>query len=97
VVEAVFEVAARKRVVLNQFEMGLLAEKLSRVAGDPREGLEGAELARQWIQAVQAGDWGGPIPLEGSAAEAVRRVLHAYYSQNTGPSGLGSLHDALDG
>lgn len=97
VVEAVFEVAARKRVVLSQPEFSMLGEKLCRSAADTSsDDPEGAQLAAQWIQAVQAGGWGGPIPLEGSTARAVHRVLHTAYFRDADPGGLGSLYNALD-
>jgi hypothetical protein len=90
-----FELRARGRVVVSNSEFCVLGERLARLAADSTPGAsEGARLVGQWIEAVQSGEWDGPIPLSGRTAEAVRSVLRPDAMSPDG-TGLAALHDAL--
>ena len=92
---AMFELPARGRVVVSNSEFRVLGERLARLAAGSTPGAsEGARLVGQWIEAVQSGEWDGPIPLSGRTAEAVHRVLQPDAASPDG-TGLGALHVAI--
>ena len=93
---AMFELPARGRVVVSNAEFRVLGERLARLAAGSMPGdSEGARLVGEWIEAVQSGEWDGPIPLSGRTAEAVHRALEPPDAGGQDGTGLGALQAAL--
>lgn len=93
---AMFELPARGRVVVSNSEFRVLGERLARLAVESTPvASEGARLVGEWIEAVQSGEWDGPIPLRGRTAEAVHRALEPRDAVSPDGTGLGALHVAL--
>ena len=93
---AMFELPARGRVVVSNSEFRVLGERLARLAIESTPvASEGARLVGEWIEAVQSGEWDGPIPLRGRTAEAVHLVLAPLAPASPDGTGLSALHAAV--